>query len=319
MATTVEELVYDLDFKFDKKTFESFNKSLKNSIAGFAKLGAAIIAAQGVAFSIAKNIADQNDELDKLAPRLNTTTEEYQKLKFAAEDFGASGEDVTSSLKNLSKAQEDVLRGKGDLEAFGRLGINPADFQNSSDLLLEVSDRIQDIQSNSEKINLLERIGVSTNLLQALESGSDNIRDLGKEFETLGRIVTEEQKKLAGEFQALWLRSMTIISGISNTIGSELLKTINKFLETFVKFAQTNMKQIAEGFNKFFLAVNKAARFLFFVLDRIFTLITGIVGLMGGLENAVIVASAAFIVLKRRMILAFAVPLAIATALFLLM
>ena len=162
---TVESLDYELNFKWNKKTFSKFNASLKKSIEGFAKLGAAIVAAQGAAFAIAKNVADQNDELDKLAPRLNTTTEEYQRLKFAAEDFGASGDDVTSSLKNLSKAQEDVLRGKGDIEAFGRLGINPADFQNSSDLLLAISDRIQNIQSTSEKINLLERIGVSTNLL----------------------------------------------------------------------------------------------------------------------------------------------------------
>jgi len=132
---TVEELDYELNFKWDKKTFEGFNKSLQKSVAGFVKLGAAIIAAQGVAFSIAKSVADQNDQLDKLALRLNTTTEEYQRLKFAAEDFGASGDDVTASLKNLTKAQEDILRGKGDIEAFGRLGINPADFQNSSDLL----------------------------------------------------------------------------------------------------------------------------------------------------------------------------------------
>jgi len=316
--TTVEELDYELNFKWDKKTFEGFNKSLQKSVAGFVKLGAAIIAAQGVAFSIAKSVADQNDQLDKLALRLNTTTEEYQRLKFAAEDFGASGDDVTASLKNLTKAQEDILRGKGDIEAFGRLGINPADFQNSSDLLLAIGDSIQNIQSNSEKINLLERIGVSTNLLQALDSGSANIRALGEEFDSFGGTVSAEQKRLAGEFQAVWLRATTVISGMTNKIGSKLLVSINKFLAVFTKFAQKNMKEITEGFDKFFRAITKASQILFVVLTRIFSLISGIIGLMGGLENAVLVASAAFIVLKRRMILAFAVPLAIGTALFLI-
>jgi len=313
---TVEELDYELNFKWDKKTFEGFNKSLQKSVAGFVKLGAAIIAAQGVAFSIAKSVADQNDQLDKLALRLNTTTEEYQRLKFAAEDFGASGDDVTSSLKNLTKAQEDILRGKGDIEAFGRLGINPADFQNSSDLLLAIGDSIQNIQSNSEKINLLERIGVSTNLLQALDSGSANIGALGEEFDSFGGTVSVEQKRLAGEFQAVWLRSTTVISGMTNKIGSKLLVSINKFLQVFVKFAQKNMKEITAGFDKFFRAITKASKILFIVLTRIFSLISSIIGLMGGLENAVLVASAAFIVLKRRMILAFAVPLLIGIALF---
>jgi len=315
---TVEELDYELNFKWDKKTFEGFNKSLQKSVAGFVKLGAAIIAAQGVAFSIAKSVADQNDQLDKLALRLNTTTEEYQRLKFAAEDFGASGEDVTSSLKNLTKAQEDILRGKGDIEAFGRLGINPADFQNSSDLLLAISDSIQNIQSNSEKINLLERIGVSTNLLQALDSGSANINKLGQRFKDLGGVVTEEQKRLAGDFQTVWLDASTVINGIMGRIGSNLLVSINKFLAIFVKFAVKNMKEITAGFDKFFRAITKASDILFFVLGRIFSLISDIVGLMGGLENAVIVASAAFLVLKRRMVLAFAVPLALGLALFLI-
>jgi len=314
---TVEELDFELNFKWDKKTFSKFNEALKKSVAGFAKLGGAIAAAQGIAFGIAKSVADQNDQLAKLAPRLNTTTEEYQRLKFAAEDFGASGEDVTASLKSLTKAQEDVMRGKGDIEAFGRLGINPADFQNSADLLLAVGDSIQGIQSNSEKINLLERIGVSTNLLQALESGSANIKALGNEFDSLGATVTAEQKKVAGDFQAIWLRATTVVGGVTNKVGSNLLKSINKFLSTFVKFAQTNMKQIIEGFEKFFSVVNKASQFLFSVLIRIFTLVSRIINLMGGLENAVMVAAGAFAILKRRMLLAFAIPLAIAGALFL--
>lgn len=317
MGTTVEELDYELNFKWDKKTFSKFNESLKKSIAGFAKLGAAITAAQGVAFAIAKNVADQNDQLAKLAPRLNTTTEEYQKLKFAAEDFGASGEDVTSSLKSLTKAQEDVLRGKGDIEAFGRLGINPADFENSADLLLAIGDSIQGIQSNSEKIDLLERIGVSPNLLQALESGSTNIDKLGKRFAELGGVVTEEQKRLAGEFQKVWLEATTVINGIMGRIGSKLLVSINKFLETFVTFAVKNMQAITHGFNIFFETVNKVSQVLFGILQRIFTMFTRVIGLFGGLENTILAVAAAFVILKRRMVASFVIPLALATALFL--
>lgn len=317
MGTAVEELFYELDFKWDKGTFDKFNKSLGKSIAGFAKLGAALSAAQAAAFAIAKSTADQNDQLAKLSERLNTTSQDYQKLTFLAKDYGASNEDVTSSLAALTQAQEDVLRGKGDLEAFGRLGINPADFENSADLLLAISDRVKTIGSRSEKINLLKRIGVSLNLLQALDKGSDHIRAMGDEFEALGGIVSEDQKKAAGEFQAVWLRANTIMGGIANKIGTNLLKSTNKFLEKFNKFALKNVKQITDGFNKFFDAVDKAASYLFQVLERIFDLVQRIINLMGGLENAVIAASVAFTVLKRRMLLAFAIPLVAATALFL--
>lgn len=317
MATTVEELDYEISFNWDKKTFDNFNKTLKKSVEGFAKLGAAIVAAQTASFIHAKGIAEQVDGMDKLARRVGATTEQYQRLVFAANDFGAGAEDVESSLRALTKAQEDVLMGKGDLEAFGRLGINPADFQNSADLLLAVSDSISQIQSDSERINLLQRIGVSENLLQTLEGGSDAVRALGEEFDSLGATITEDQKKTAGEFQAVWLRTTTLISGASRKVGTESLKTINKFLERFVTFAQKNMKQIIAGFDRFFQVITKASTFLFEIMNRVLNTIQGIIRLMGGLENAVIAASAAFVILKRRIIIAFAVPLAIATALFL--
>jgi len=317
MGTTVEELDYELSFNWDSKKFDKFNASLKKSIGNFAKLGSALIAAQTASFIHAKGVAEQIDGLDKLSSRLGVTSEQYQQLSFAAQDFGADASDVESSLQALTKAQEDVLLGKGDLEAFGRLGINPADFQNSADLLLAVSDSISTIQRDSEKISLLNRIGVSTDLLQTLEGGSDAIRALSADFDSLGATITEDQKKVAGEFQAVWLRTTTIIGGASRKVGVDSLKTINKFLNKFVKFAQKNMKQIIEGFEKFFNAISKATTFLFEVLNRIFTLVSRIVSLMGGLENAVIAASVAFVVLKRRMLLSFAIPLAVATALFL--
>ena len=317
MSTAVESLVFDLDFKWDKKGFSNFNKSLKSSIAGFAKLGTAVVAMQTASFLQAKGIAEQVDGLEKLSRRIGVTTQQYQQLVFSANDFGASASDVESSLKALTKAQEDVLRGKGDLEAFGRLGVNPADFDNSADLLLAISDSIKNIQSDSEKINLLNRIGVSENLLQSLVGGSDSLKSLGKEFASLGGLITKDQAETAGEFQGVWLRTTTVINSFARKVGTDSLKTINKFLATFVNFAKNNVKEITDGFNKFFRAVSKASAFLFEVLTRIFNVISGITQLIGGFENAVIALSIAFVILKRRMLLAFAIPLVIATALFL--
>lgn len=317
-GTTAEELVYDLVFDWEKKVFEDFDKSFKSIVSGFAKLTAGLLAAQAVGFALAKSTAKTNDELAKQSKRLNIASEDLQKLKFNAELGGASMDDLTGSLKNLSKAQEDVLRGKGDLEAFGQLGINPADFENSNDLLLAISDSISQIESDSEKINLLERIGVSGNLLQTLENGSDEIRKIGKEFEDLGGIVSEEQKKLAQDFNDNITKILAAFGGIKNGIGSALIDPFNEFIEIFLKFVKSNMKQIVSGFKDFFEIVSRVSNVVFGILGRVFNVLISIVDLFGGFENAVKIVSAAFLILQRRMILTFAVPLAIGTALFLI-
>jgi hypothetical protein len=315
---TAEELVYNLDFKWDKKSFEGFSKSIGTIVSGFAKFSAVVSAAEGVAFGIAKSVANVNDELTKNSKRLNIATEDYQKFAFATELGGAGADDLNRSLESLTKAQEDVLRGKGDLEAFGQLGLNPAEFQNSSDLLLAISDSISTIQSDTEKINLLERIGIPRDMLQTLEGGSDAIREAGKEFESLGGIVTGEQKKIAEQFNDNITRLNTAFNGIKNQIGSALIEPFDEFITGFTKFAKENMKEIIAGFQRFFEVVLKVSKVVFGIMERVFKLVMNIVDLFGGFENAVKIVGAAFLILQRRMLLTFAIPLAIATALFLI-
>jgi len=315
---TVEELTYDLNFEWDKKAFDDFSKSIGGIVKGFAKLTGVIVAAQAAGFGIAKSVADSNDELAKQAKRLNLSTQELQKFKFAASIGGASAEDLTSSLKNLTNAKEDALRGKGDLEAFGQLGIDPTSFKTSSELLLAVSDSISKIQSDSEKIRLLDRIGVSSNLLQTLEGGRKEIEKLGAEFEALGGISTEKQLKDAQDFNDALTKVGVVVGALKNNIGSSLIEPFKDFIDVFVEFSRKHMKDVISGFKKLFSVIGQVTNVIFGVLKRIFTTVLDIVDLFGGFENVIMAAGAAFLFLQRRMLLTFAIPLTIATALFLI-
>ena len=312
----VEELTYNMVFDWSKKSFNGFNNSLESAVKGFAKITGAIAVAQGVSFAFAKSIANQNDELAKLSERLNISSQNYEKLSFGAKDFGASANDVTSSLRSLRKAQEDVLLGKGDIAAFSELGINPSSFDDTNELFLAVSDSISKIDSKSKRLNLMDRIGISENLVQMLESGSNNIKKMGEELAVLGGVKTKEQLAVAGEFQGVFLRTTTIVQGLSNLVGTELVSKYSKSLKIINKFFVDNAKQITTAFSKFFQLLDNVSKKIVFVFDRVISLITNITALMGGFENTVLAVSAAFIILKRNMILSFAVPLVVAVALF---
>lgn len=314
---TVQELTYNMVFDWKKKSFDNFNKSLGQVTKSFAKLSGVVLAGQGVAFGMSKNIADANDQLAKQSKRLNLTSEQYQKLGFAVEDSGATLNDLTGSLQALSKAQEDVLLGKGDLQAFSQLGINPSEFNNTNDLLLAISDSISQIDSDSKKISLLERVGISRNLLQALENGSGELNKLGNEFARLGGVVSEDQKKTAAEFQAQWLRATTRTKGIYNTFSTALLKGTNKFLDKFNDLSEQQIKSFEKKLNEVISVIGKLSDYVLKAIQGIISLFTRFSNVMGGVENAVLAIGGAFLFIKRQMVRSLVLPIAMLGILYL--
>ncbi len=301
---TTDELIYSVNLKWDKIGFESLDASIKQTVTAFAAATAAAAAASGVIFAMGKNFAETTDNLIKTAGRVNATTSEIQKLTFAAEDNGATMDDVTGSLANLSKAQEELLRGKGDFEAWGRLGVNPKDYQSTSDLLLAVSDSVKDLNSQ-EAIDLMSRVGISPQLLQTLQNGSDGLKSLGNEFEALGGISTPSMLKASQDFMSGWQRASSMVTGILNKVGAGLLdKTINPAIKAFNKFAKNNMKKIAEVITKIFDGIAKASEFIFSMLNRLSQPFGTLINLMGGLENAAMALAAAIAIIKSRTIMA---------------
>lgn len=304
MAT--DELVYSIGIDWDKIGFGNLNKSIDKSVKLFAAATAAATAASLAIFTMGKGYAESTDDLLKTSQRINTTTADLQKLTFAAEDNGATMDDVTSSLSSLSKAQYDVLRGKGDFEAWGRIGVNPAQFENTSDLLKAISNGMQNI-SGAERINIIERLGISRNLLQTLELGADGIERLGDEAQSLGMIKTADVIKSSQDFMSGWHRASNTVTGILNKVKSQLLTdTINPAIDAFNKFAKNNMQKIVKTLSRVFEVIAKISQSIFAIIQRMSVTFSNFVEVVGGVENAMIALGAVFVALKFKAIMAFA-------------
>lgn len=316
MAVT-DELVYSIDLAWDKIGFKNLDASINQTVKAFAVATAAVSAASAAIFAMSKSYAQSTDNLIKTAGRVNATTESIQKLTFAAEDNGATIDDVTSSLGSLAKQQEELLRGKGDFEAWGRLGVNPTEYENTADLLLAISDSVKDLGS-TEAIDLMSRVGISPQLLQTLQHGSDGLGALGAELEALGGVSTKDMLKSSQDFMSGWQRASTITTGILNKVSSQMLNdTINPAIKAFNKFASKNMKKISEVITKIFEAVAKASEFIFSMITRLAQPFVKLVDLFGGLEKAAIALGVAITAIKYKTIAAMLPAILVVGALYL--
>lgn len=316
MAVT-DELIYKIGVSWDKIGFSNLNQSIDKSVKLFTIASAAATAASAAIFAMGKQYAESTDDLIKQSERISTTTQKLQKLTFAAEDNGSSMDAVSSSLGNLAKAQQELLRGKGDFEAWGRLGVNPTDYQDTSDLLLDISDRVKDL-SNGEAIDLMSRVGISPELLQTLRQGKQGLSDLGAELSYLGGIDTEQMKQASQEFMSGWQRTSTAISGVSKKISADLLQnTINPLLKEFNNWFMKNSKTIQSVLTQISGYIVKASQFIFGLLNRLAQPFIKLNDLLGGLENTLMIVGGAVAILQRKMILGFAPAILAIGALYL--
>ncbi len=312
-----DELVYQIDLAWDKMGFKNLDASIAKTVQAFAVATAAVTAASAAIFSMSKNYAETTDDLIKTAERVNATTESLERLSFAAEDNGSSMDDVSSSLGALAKAQEELLRGKGDFEAWGQLGINPTQYEDTASLLLGISDQVKDMDSG-QALDLLTRVGISPSMLQTMQLGSAELNNLGNELEALGGISTARMKKSSQDFMSGWQRASSITQGVLKKVSASMLEgTINPAIKAFNKFASENMKQISKTITAIFEAIAKASQFIFGLINRISQPFLKLNTLLGGVENTIKALGAVMLFLGRNTIIAMAPAIIAVGALFL--
>ncbi|MGB5791657.1 hypothetical protein, partial [Poseidonibacter sp.] len=282
-----DELVYQIDLAWDKMGFKNLDASIAKTVQAFAVATAAVTAASAAIFSMSKNYAETTDDLIKTAERVNATTESLERLSFAAEDNGSSMDDVSSSLGALAKAQEELLRGKGDFEAWGQLGINPTQYEDTASLLLGISDQVKDMDSVQAQ-DLLTRVGISPSMLQTMQLGIAELNNLGNELEALGGINTAKMKKSSQDFMSGWQRASSITQGVLKKVSASMLEgTINPAIKAFNKFASENIKQISKTITAIIESMSKATQFIFCLINRISQPFLKINTLLGGVENTI--------------------------------
>lgn len=312
-----DELVYSVDLEYDKAGFTSLNASIEQAVKAFAVVTGVVAAASAAIFSMAKGYAESSDELLKTSQRVNATTQEIQKLTFAAQDNGASMSDVTSSLESLAKAKENMLRGSGDFEAWGRLGVNPTEYANTADMLGDIADRVKDMDSQ-QAIDLMGRVGISSNMLQTLQQGKEGLNALGMEAESLGMISTDRMIKSSQDFMSGWNKASSSVKGVLDQVSASVLEsTINPAIKAFNAFMSKNMKQITKILSTIIDYLVKASETIFAVFHTVYIQFERLANMMGGFEELIKAIGVIFVALKANMIMAMLPAILMAGALYL--
>ena len=165
-------------------------------IAAGAGLAAAGLAAAAAAVQF-REAASWAAGLTDVADRIGVSVEALQELRYGADEAGVPIEAMESGLERLNASLGAFLTGVGDGKvkaAFAKLGISEEDLSGvdtAAELLPIVADRLKDVQTQAERVQLLKRLGIAE-LEPMLRNGGDALRGWADEGRDAGLVIGKD-------------------------------------------------------------------------------------------------------------------------------
>lgn len=185
------------------KKMEAFGKAAKITAAAATAAFAATINAAVKLVSAMKDMTVQGgkyaDEVLSESTKTGIATDQLQKYKYATDLVDVSTETLTKSMAKNTKNMASAADGTGAAaEAYDQLGISVTDsnghLRDSEAVFWEAVDALGNIANETERDALaMSLFGKSAQELNPLiETGSERMKELGKEAEKAGAILSED-------------------------------------------------------------------------------------------------------------------------------
>ena len=207
--------------------------------AAVAGAGAAVLAPLLAATA---NFAKMGDDLDKMSARTGVGVTALSELAFAAEQSGASVQDVEKAFKGMSSALYDA--GKGStmpIEALADLGMTLDDLEGMSpeEQFMKLSGALAGVEDMSTRAALAQKLfgRAGRQLLPMLANGTQGISDLREEAKELGRSMSGEDASAAAEYTDAMNRVSSVWKGLKQQVGAALAPALAEVATNFAEIA----------------------------------------------------------------------------------
>jgi len=225
----------------------SFESGAKRAESISRKFGKEMTGALATAFSIDKVVefglaaVSAAGKLSDLSDRVGVSAGFLQEMQFAAEQTGASLEDVTASVEKLSVARAQALAGsETKMDAFKLLGISADDLKTlrSEDLFTKIGDTIKNAPNPQNLLAPFREIagkGAGA-LIPAMIEG---LQDTAQKARELGLVMDDSVVASLDEANDRIDTMKTRFTALLGTFISEFADPMFKFLEALGSSIQT--------------------------------------------------------------------------------
>ncbi len=207
-------------------------------------LSAAATGLLGAVGGLAIKTAQSADELNTLSKQTGISTDDLQKMQYAADLVDVSVENITGAMAKMKKGMAEGDFGKA---AFETLGVSVRDtsgaLRDSNEVFYEVLTALSQIPNETERDTVaMEIFGKSADQLAGIiDDGGAQLKELGDEAANLGLILDEQTLGSLNEVN-------DTLDKLKAQAGAELAKAGSEALEALTPVLETVIEKLGELF-----------------------------------------------------------------------
>ena len=241
-----------IKFKADDSDLNAKTKDLSSNLgsklASAAKVGAAAVAAVGVAAGATAKAfwdgvsasAKYGDEIDKQSQKLNISAENYQALDYALQRSGSSIDSVSKGMKTIVNDLGEFASGSAEAgDKYAALGISMTNtdgsMKTSEQILLESIDALGAMEDETMRNAYAQDIfgRSAAELTPLLNQGAEGISELMTEAKDYGMVMNNDAVKASAAFQDSLTKLKGTFGGVKNAMMSEFMPGITTVMDGF--------------------------------------------------------------------------------------
>jgi len=225
-------------------------KRLRAFGAGVRAIGARLVAVGGAAVAglgaMAQGFARAGDQLDKMAKRTGISVESLSELRFAAEQSGASLDELAAAVQRMNRRLGRITAGQGtttQVRAIEALGLSAERLRTLSpeERLMAIAKAMAAMEDPAEAAGLAQRaFGTQVDaILPLLLQGADGIEGLRDQARALGLTISTETAADAAALTDALNAAGAVIKNIAFRIGAALAPAIESAAKFIARIAST--------------------------------------------------------------------------------
>lgn len=251
------------------------------ALAGaFAGLVTAVAKIEGKLLDLAKAQAAASDELASTAQITGISTKALQEYAYAAEFVDVSVDTITGAQTKLIKSMDAARDGtEKNIEAFRKLGVEyknaDGTLRDTDTVFWETIDALGRMQSGADRdAAAMELLGKSARDLNPLiEAGSQRMKELADEAESVGYILGDEDVKALTELDDAQQKLQKSNEALQKQIAAQFAPSATKAIEDLTGVVQVFGSALTDS------GIVEA-------LGLMLETVTGLISPMGSMEDA---------------------------------
>lgn len=262
----IRELMTKLGFSADTEPLAKVEQALAGIKNRLEFLAGAEIAKK--LFEVSESFSEWGRNLAISADTIGITTDELQKLQFAAEKNGVSAEEMGHSMAHLARHLYEAQQGSKEATAtFAKAGFTTEQiqgFKTTEDALLALSGKLSAMPNHIQRVavaqELLGRGGFK--LAHMLGQGPGVLKAEGEELRKLGLILSGPQIAALENTASAFQRLHSLLHAFGAQIASMIGPVFASMIDDMIRFYNANRALIDVNIHDWMLGLAKALGFL---------------------------------------------------------